>query len=126
MGSLLSALCKIAGHSSEDDAGVNVFHSVDNWQRHFMAVKDSTQLMAIDFAASWCGPCKFMEPAVRAMFVKIDVDELPEVSREFGIETMPTFVLVKRGKEVDRVVGPDEDELEKTVAKHREASTTCT
>lgn len=41
--------------------------------------------MVIDFAASWCGPCKFMEPAVHAMaakftdvqFAKIDVDELP-------------------------------------------------
>ena len=41
--------------------------------------------MVIDFAASWCGPCKFMEPAIHAMaskfteveFAKIDVDELP-------------------------------------------------
>lgn len=41
--------------------------------------------MVVDFAASWCGPCKFMEPAVHAMaakyndvdFAKIDVDELP-------------------------------------------------
>ena len=41
--------------------------------------------MVIDFAATWCGPCKFMEPAVKSMaskytdvdFVKIDVDELP-------------------------------------------------
>ncbi|KAJ8775162.1 hypothetical protein K2173_020166 [Erythroxylum novogranatense] len=57
----------------------------------------------------------------RVQFIKIDVDESPEVSQEFGVEAMPTFVLVKRVKEVDRVVGAKIDELEKKVAKHREA-----
>ena len=83
--------------------------------------------MVIDFAASWCGPCKFMEPAVQAMaekfsdvgFVKIDVDQLPDVAQEFAVQAMPTFVLVKNGKEVDRVIGAKKDELEKKVAKHR-------
>ncbi|OMO77401.1 Thioredoxin [Corchorus olitorius] len=83
--------------------------------------------MVIDFSASWCGPCKFMEPALHDMaerfteveFVKIDVDELPDVAQEFGVQAMPTFVLLKRGKEVDRVVGAQKNELEKKVQKHK-------
>ncbi|EXB30121.1 Thioredoxin H2-2 [Morus notabilis] len=81
----------------------------------------------IDFSATWCGPCKFMEPIYNDMaarfsdvdFVKIDVDELSDVAQEFGVQAMPTFVLTKKGKEVDRVVGAKKDELERKVQKHR-------
>ncbi|KAL5663001.1 hypothetical protein ACJX0J_023109, partial [Zea mays] len=63
--------------------------------------------MVIDFSASWCGPCRFIEPAFKelasrfsdAIFVKVDVDELAEVARTWKVEAMPTFVLVKDGKE---------------------------
>ncbi|TYI30765.1 hypothetical protein ES332_A05G410300v1 [Gossypium tomentosum] len=83
--------------------------------------------MVIDFSASWCGPCKFMEPVLNAMaakftdvqFVKLDVDELPDVAQEFGVQGMPTFVLLKKGKEVDRVVGAQKNDLEKKIEKHR-------
>ncbi|KAJ8750058.1 hypothetical protein K2173_013973 [Erythroxylum novogranatense] len=135
MGSIFSFLfgggnAAAAGeYASDGISGVTAFHSAARWQLHYNTVKDSQQLMVVDFAASWCGPCKLMEPAVHAMaakftdvqFAKIDVDELPEVAQEFGVQAMPTFVLVKRGKEVDRVVGAKKDELEKKVAKHREA-----
>lgn len=70
-----------------------------------------------------------MEPVVNAMsakytdvdFVKIDVDELSDVAQEFGVQAMPTFLLLKQGKEVERVVGGKKDELEKKILKHREA-----
>ncbi|XP_028806432.1 thioredoxin H2 isoform X2 [Neltuma alba] len=105
------------------------FHSSARWQLHFNEVKDSNQLIVIDFSASWCGPCKFIEPAIHAMadkftdveFVKIDVDELSDVTREFQVQAMPTFVLWKKGKEMDRVVGAKKDELEKKVEKLRAA-----
>ncbi|KAL6535007.1 hypothetical protein OROHE_013061 [Orobanche hederae] len=53
-------------------------------------------------------------------FVKIDVDDLPDVAREFGVTAMPTFVLLKQGKEVLKVIGAKKDELEKQILKHRE------
>uniref|UniRef100_A0A5B7CBE5 Putative thioredoxin H2 n=1 Tax=Davidia involucrata TaxID=16924 RepID=A0A5B7CBE5_DAVIN len=136
MGATLSSLLG-GGSSTTDDSSssssessrVIAFHSSNRWQLHHNASKELNKLMVVDFAASWCGPCKFMEPAIHAMaakftdvdFVKIDVDELSDVAQEYGVQAMPTFVLIKQGKEVDRVVGAKKDELEKKIQKHREA-----
>ncbi|KAI6700591.1 hypothetical protein NL676_014915 [Syzygium grande] len=133
MGSFLSSLLRATADGSPESPSepsrVQAFHSAPRWQLHFNAVKETSQLMVIDFAASWCGPCRMVEPAVQAMaskfadveFAKIDVDELSDVAREFGVQAMPTFVLVKKGKEVDRIVGAKKDELEKKIQKHRPA-----
>ncbi|GAV63493.1 Thioredoxin domain-containing protein [Cephalotus follicularis] len=135
MGSFWSSLSSMLGgsgsetnpESSSEPSRTMSFHSSARWQSHFNDAKQTSQLMVIDFAASWCGPCKMMEPAFRAMshkfsdvqFVRIDVDELSDVAQEFGVQAMPTFVLVKNGKEVDRVVGAKKDELEKKIDKLR-------
>ncbi|CAK7331452.1 unnamed protein product [Dovyalis caffra] len=132
MGSILSNLFGGPAATGEDSApdgqsGVTAFHSSARWQLHFNSIKNTTQLMVIDFAASWCGPCKLMEPEVHALaakftdvqFAKIDVDELPDVAQEFGVRAMPTFVLVKKGNEVDRVVGAKKEELQRKIEKHR-------
>lgn len=82
--------------------------------------------MVIDFSTSWCGPCQFMEPVIEdfaekytdVLFAKIDVDELPEVAREFGVDGMPTFVLIKNGKEVNKIIGAKPEELENLIQKH--------
>ncbi|KHG11415.1 Thioredoxin H2 -like protein [Gossypium arboreum] len=101
--------------SSSEHSGIQTFHSSPRWQLHFNSVKDSSQLMVIDFSASWCGPCKFMEPVLNAMAAKFTDD----VAQEFGVQGMPTFVLLKKGKEVDRVVGAQKNDLEKKIEKHR-------
>ncbi|CAK9172218.1 unnamed protein product [Ilex paraguariensis] len=106
---------------------VVAFHSSDKWKNHFEASKQTGKLMVIDFTASWCGPCKYMEPAINEFaakytdveFIKIDVDELADVAREFEVEAMPTFILVKKGKQVDKVVGANKEELQKKIEKHR-------
>ncbi|KAM7464559.1 hypothetical protein LguiA_032680 [Lonicera macranthoides] len=86
--------------------------------------------MVIDFFASWCGPCKLMEPIIHefaakytnVVFVKIDVDKLADVAREFGIKAMPTFILMKKGKQVDQLIGAKKEELQKKIEKHRGAT----
>lgn len=135
MGSFLSsllggpALASTGEADSLSESRVIAFHSHNKWQLHFNSLKESNKLLVVDFAASWCGPCKFMEPTVKNMaskytdveFVKLDVDEVSDVAQEFGVQAMPTFLLLKQGKEVDRVVGAKPDELEKKILKHREA-----
>ncbi|CAN7051532.1 hypothetical protein BRARA_G01466 [Brassica rapa] len=116
----------VAGNESEQSR-VMKFSSSARWQLHFNEIKESSKLLVVDFSASWCGPCRMIEPAFIAMsakftdveFVKLDVDELPDVAKEFNVTGMPTFVLVKNGKEIERIVGARKDELEKKVLKHR-------
>ncbi|XP_055810149.1 thioredoxin H-type-like [Solanum dulcamara] len=106
---------------------VIAFHSSTKWRLHFDSLKDTNKLVVIDFTATWCGPCKIMDPIINdyaakytdVEFVKIDVDDLIDVAQEYKVEAMPTFVLIKKGKVVDKIVGADKDGLQKKVEKHR-------
>lgn len=68
---------------------------------------------AIDFWATWCGPCQMLGPVFEEIstelkdinFAKADVDEAGEAATELGIRGVPTIVLFKDGKELTRIVG---------------------
>ena len=71
-------------------------------------------LTLTDYYADWCGPCQAMKPVFEKVekeyvgkvnFVKVDVDTEQSKSQEGGIMSIPTMVLSKDGKEVDRKVG---------------------
>ncbi|XP_059446011.1 thioredoxin H2-like [Corylus avellana] len=106
---------------------VLAFHSKVQWKSHFEASKQTDKLLVIDFTATWCGPCRFIEPAFKEFsakytdveFVKIDVDELESVAREYAVDAMPTFILIKNGNAVDKVVGATKEELRRKIEKHR-------
>jgi thioredoxin 1 len=77
-------------------------------------VLNSETPVLIDFFAEWCGPCKMMAPVLdevardyagKLKVVKVDVDESGETAARFGVTAMPTFVLVKNGREAFRRVG---------------------
>jgi thioredoxin 1 len=68
----------------------------------------------VDFWAEWCGPCKFMEPAVdrlaskysdKVVFGKVNVDEEINLSSRYQVFSIPTFILFKDGQPLDAVVG---------------------
>ena len=70
--------------------------------------------MMIDFSATWCGPCKKMAPIIeelgkkydgRIIVGKVDVDENPEITSQFGIRNIPTILFFKDGQVVDKTVG---------------------
>lgn len=71
-------------------------------------------LLFVDFWAAWCGPCRMMGPIVdelareyagKVVFAKLNVDESQETASNFGVMSIPTFVIMKDGSEAQRLVG---------------------
>ncbi len=116
---LLLAVMLLVGCASNDVGGAVVYVNEDNFEAE---VIQSDKLVLLDFYAEWCGPCKVMSPILEEIAAenpdikvcKIDVDEEPELSARFNIEAMPTFIVIKDGEVVRRVLGArsKEDMLE--------------
>ncbi|VFR02470.1 unnamed protein product [Cuscuta campestris] len=94
-------------------------HTVDAWNLQLQNGNDSKKLIVVDFTASWCAPCRFIAPFLAELAKKLpDVVFLKDVARDWAIEAMPTFMFIKEGSIVDKVVGAKKEELQQTIAKH--------
>ncbi len=90
------------------------------------AEKTSQGLLLLDFWATWCGPCQMIGPMLDQVAEeenitvgKINVDEQRELAMQYEIEAIPTLVVMKDGREVDRSVGMlDKTEIKTFYAKY--------
>lgn len=77
-------------------------------------VLDSDKLTVVDFWAEWCGPCRAIGPVIEELSKeyngkinvgKVNVDENPQVSMNYGITSIPAILFIKGGEVVDKLVG---------------------
>jgi thioredoxin 1 len=74
----------------------------------------SDKPVLVDFYAEWCGPCKMMAPVIdelagemegEAVIGKLNVDDAPQTAGKYGVQSIPTVIVFKKGEEVNRAVG---------------------
>ena len=87
-------------------------------------VEKADQPVILDFWASWCGPCQWMAPVFeelskeykgKIVFGEVNVDEQRELASKFNVKGIPCLVILKKGKEVGRIVGFNPKETIKEV-----------
>ena len=82
----------------------------ENFEQEVLQAKEP---VLVDFWASWCGPCQMVGPVVEevagevtdAKICKVNVDEQPELARQFRVMSIPTLMVFKNGQTVKREVG---------------------
>jgi thioredoxin 1 len=87
-------------------------------------------LLLVDFWAPWCGPCRMMSPIIdqvgkeyigKLVVGKVNVDENPNISGQFGISSIPTLILFKRGQVVNNIIGSvSKSRIDEMVKMHLE------
>lgn len=107
-------------------AGANVKTFTNaNWKTE---VLEAGQPVLVDFWAAWCGPCRMIAPVIdqladeyagKVVVGKLNVDENRETAIEYGVMSIPTLLLFKDGKPVERIVGyQTKEQLGRILAKH--------
>ena len=88
-------------------------------EEEFEKFINQDNLCIVDFYAEWCGPCKMLAPILESLDVpvlKIDTDQFMELSRQFGIMSIPTLIFFKKGEMLRKEIGfRNQDELEEII-----------
>ncbi|RYR64658.1 hypothetical protein Ahy_A03g010724 isoform A [Arachis hypogaea] len=112
--------------SALKDGQVIGIHSAFELEKKLNAASKTSRLAILYFTAAWCGPCRFISPVYtnlagkypKVVFLKVDIDEAADVAGRWNVASVPTFFFIKNGREVDSVVGADNNALERKIAQH--------
>jgi thioredoxin 1 len=100
----------------------------DDYKLYYIILTDTLLTIILFFILhSWCGPCKMIAPLYaelseeydNVIFVKVDVDENPDTAAAYSVSAMPTFVFVKGGEVVDRLMGANPTALQEMIEEHK-------
>lgn len=103
---------------------------IDNLEALEVALNNAgDKAILIDFFATWCGPCRMIAPEVESLSekypnvvtLKVDVDDADDVAAKYGIEAMPTFIVIKNKKVVDKLQGASKPKLQEMFKKYNGA-----
>ena len=85
----------------------------------FTKVIQASSVVLVDFWATWCGPCKSQGPILeelakdedKGVILKVDVDQMEDLARQFKIVSIPTLIVFKDGVETKRFIGVQDKDI---------------
>eukprot|EP00850_Spirogloea_muscicola_P011164 SM000068S20596 [mRNA] locus=s68:434021:434770:+ [translate_table: standard] len=109
-----------------DHGLVVTIQAVEEWDAKLAEAANADKTVVVDFSATWCGPCRAIAPTFAALskkypnivFLKVDVDDVPDVAAACKISAMPTFQVFRNKHKVDELVGASPPKLEELVGKY--------
>lgn len=97
-------------------------------KKSYYNIINSDQPTLVDFYATWCGPCKSMQPVLKdlskdikgiARILKVDIDKNQKLAKKIDVMSVPTFIIYKSGKEMwRRSGGLTKSKLKKQIEKY--------
>ncbi|XP_057460771.1 thioredoxin-like protein CXXS1 [Actinidia eriantha] len=113
----------MTGHKQHVKSRVAKIDSEETWNFFITQARKQGCLVIVHFTAAWCIPSVAMKPVFEnlalsyqdIMFLEVDVDDVKEVASKMEIKAMPSFVLMREGAQVDKLVGANPNEIRKRI-----------
>ncbi|XP_059661312.1 thioredoxin-like protein CXXS1 [Cornus florida] len=111
------------GHEQQNKSRVLKVNSEETWDFYVTQATNQGRPIVAHFTASWCMPSVAMNPFLEelastyqdVLFLTVDVDDVKEVAAKFEVKAMPTFLLMKDGARIDKLVGANPDKIRKSI-----------
>ncbi|GKV42338.1 hypothetical protein SLEP1_g49749 [Rubroshorea leprosula] len=111
------------GQEQHNKTRVVKIDSVEAWDFYVSQASNQRCPVVAHFTASWCMPSVAMNPCFEelasayqnVLFLTVDVDEVKEIAKKLEVKAMPTFVIMRGGAVVDKLVGANPEEIKKRV-----------
>ncbi|PKI72980.1 hypothetical protein CRG98_006680 [Punica granatum] len=111
------------GQEQQSKSRVVKIDSAQTWDSYVNQATNEGCPVVVHFSASWCMPSVAMNPIFEelassypdVLFLTVDVDDVKEVASRMEVKAMPTFLLIKNGAPVDKLVGANPDEIRKRI-----------
>ncbi|MFO7991707.1 MAG: thioredoxin [Thermoplasmata archaeon] len=121
-------LQELMSKNKEDKAQSHLDRPIEVTDDDFQNMINKYPMVVVDFWAPWCGPCKMVGPAIeqlakeykgKVVFAKLNVDNNHMTSSQFSVSSIPTMMIFKNGKVVERIIGAlPKPQIEQKIKQH--------